>query len=169
MMNCDPTGILKRVLAICASLGLLCGAAFAKEDRVWTLSGLDKKKSEGVTLEYSVPESDYITIVFSCKTKSGVVDVFISETGPKLKPGRKATATLAAGDAKATFPGKLLVNEDAGVPSFEGSLPAKEPLFAALAGGSETLAITVGHSTDKETLKGAAEKFAKFNAACAKP
>ncbi|WP_363346509.1 hypothetical protein [Methylocystis echinoides] len=144
-------------------------AAKEKEERVWTLSGLDKKKSETVSLDYSVPESDYITIVFSCKPKSGAVDVFISETNKKLKPGRKATATLAAGEAKATFPGKLLVNEDAGVPSFEGSLPAKEPLFAALAGGAATLAITVGASTDTETLKGAAEKFAKFNAACAKP
>jgi hypothetical protein len=143
--------------------------AAAKEERVWTLSGLDKKKSEDVSLAYSVPESDYITIVFGCKPKSGAVDVFISETSQKLKPGRKATATLAAGSAKATFPGKLLVNEDAGVPSFEGSLPAKEPLFAAIAGGAASLTIAVGPSTDTETLKGAAEKFAKFNAACAKP
>jgi hypothetical protein len=144
-------------------------AAKEKEERVWTLSGLDKKKAEDVSLVYAVPESDYITITFGCKPKSGMVDVFISETGPKLKPGRKATATLAAGDAKATFPGKLLVNEDAGVPSFEGSLPAKEPLFAAVVGGAGTLAITVGPSTDTVTLKGAGEKFSKFNAACSKP
>lgn len=168
-MNRYPTGLLKRALAICVSLGLLCGAALAKEGRVWTLSGLDKKKSEDFSLDYSVPESDYITITFGCKAKSGAVDVFISETSPKLKPGRKAAATLAVGDAKATFPGKLLVNEDAGAPSFEGSVPAKEPLFAALAGGVGTLAITVGPSTDTVTLKGAGGKFAKFNAACAKP
>ncbi len=144
------------------------GGAAAKEERVWTLSGLDKKKSD-VSLQYGVPESDYVTIVFSCKPKSGVVDVFVSETSGKLKPGLKAAATLAAGDAKATFPGKLLVNEDAGVPSFEGSLPAKEALFAALAGGAGTLAVTVGPSKDTESLKGAGEKFAKFNAACARP
>jgi hypothetical protein len=158
------------LLIFALAAGLLApAAAKEKEERVWTLSGLDKKKSDGVSLEYSVPESDYITIVFSCKPKSGSVDVFISETGPKLKPGRKAEATLAAGDAKATFPGKLLANEDAGVPSFEGSVPAKEALFAALAGGSGTLAITVGPSKDSVTLKGAGEKFSKFNAACAKP
>jgi hypothetical protein len=167
-MSGNPIGMVKCALAICATLGGLCGAAQAKEDRVWTLDGLKEKKPESITLSYSVPESDYITVVFSCKPKSGAVDVFISETSAKLKPGKKATATLTVGETKATSAGKLIVNEDAGVPSFEGSLPASDPVFAAMAGG-ETLAMAVGPSKDTVTLKGAGEKPEKFAAACAKP
>lgn len=166
-MNRNQFGTVKRALAICATLGALCGAAQAKEERVWTLEGLQEKKPDSVTLAYSVPESDYITLVFSCKPKSGAVDVFISETSAKLKPGKKATATLAVGETKTTTAGKLLTNEDAGAPSFEGSLPASDPIFAAMAGGG-TLAMTVGPSKDTVTLKGAAEKAKKFSAACAK-
>jgi hypothetical protein len=167
-MNRNPIEMVKRALAICATLGVFSGAAGAKEERVWTLEGLKEKKPESITLAYSVPESDYITLVFSCKPKSGAVDVFISETSAKLKPGKKATATLAVGETKATSAGKLMVNEDAGVPSVEGSVPAGDPIFAAMAGGG-TLAMMVGPSKDTVTLKGAGEKPKKFAAACAKP
>lgn len=167
-MRHKPQRMVKRALAICASLATLCGATLAKEERVWTLSGLEEKKPDSIVLEYSVPQSDYITVVFSCKPKSGKVGVFISETSGKLKPGKKTTATLAAAGTKATAPGKLTPNEEAGIPSFDGSLPANDPIFAAMAGGG-ALAMTVGPSKDSVTLEGAAGKVKKFAAACARP
>lgn len=161
-----------QILTVCF-LGVVASVqpatlARAAEERVWTLSGFEEKKADSITLAYSVPESDYITVVFSCKPKSGSVGVFISETSTKLKAGKKATATLAVGETKATTAGKLLTNEEAGAPSFEGSLPASDPVFAAMAGG-KTLVMAVGPSKDSVTLKGAAEKAKKFSAACAKP
>jgi hypothetical protein len=160
---------LLRVGLAVVSLTAASAVALAKEERIWTLSGVPGKKGEDVSLQYGVPESDYVTIIFSCKPRSGVVVAFISATDVKLKPGRKATATLAVGAVKSAVPGKLLVNEEAGAPSFEGSLPATEAIFAALAGGAGTLAITVGPAKDTAPLDRASEKFAKFNAACAKP
>jgi hypothetical protein len=59
-------------------------------------------------------------------------------------------------------------NEDAGVPSFEGTLPAGDPIFAAMSAGG-TLAVAVGPARETAPLKGAADKFEKFAAACAKP
>jgi hypothetical protein len=158
---------LRDLLAFAVVAGL-SAAASAKEEQVWTLSGLKDKKADAVTLEYGMPETDWLTVIFSCKPGSGAVDVFVAETSVKLKPGRKATATLAAGSAKATFPGKLLVNEEAGAPSFRGLLPASDAIFPALAGGG-TLTITVGPAKSTAPLKDAAEKARKFTAACAKP
>ncbi len=164
----------KFIALICACLPLVAEALFsstparAAEERVWTLSGPGKKKTDPVSLEYGAPESDYVTVVFSCKPKGGEVGVFVSETSAKLKPGKRAAATLAVGEARATVPGRLTVNEEAGSPSFDGSLPANDPIFAAMAGGG-TLLMTVGPSKETAPLTGAAEKVKKFAQACAKP
>lgn len=59
-------------------------------------------------------------------------------------------------------------NEEAGVPSFQGRLPATDPIFDAMATG-ETLAAAVGPSKQTAPLKGVGEKMKKFVGACAKP
>ena len=53
------------------------------------------------------------------------------------------------------------------MPSFEGSLQAKEPIFAAMTNG-ETLNISIGGAQRTAPLADAADKFKKFAAACAK-
>lgn len=140
----------------------------AKDQRVWTLSGFEQRKPERISLFYEAPETDDIFGGFYCKPKSGVVTVFISETSGKLEPGKRTTGVLSVGGVTTKVAGKLLPNEEAGVPSFEGTLPASDPIFAALAGG-ETLTVTFGSAKDTAPLKGAAEKFRKLGAACAKP
>jgi hypothetical protein len=159
---------------VCGSFVALTGSAMghapanAKEERVWTLSGLEMKKPDSISLAYAAPESDYVTFVFSCKPQSGGVSLFVSETSAKLKPGKKATAEISVAATKARAEGKLMPNEDAGVPSFEGTLPAGDPIFAAMSAGG-TLAVAVGPARETAPLKGAADKFGKFAAACAKP
>lgn len=146
----------------------LFAPAWAKDARVWTLSGLEEKKPDLIYLNYGVPETDDSFGAFRCKPQSGVVMLFISETSEKLKPGKSATASLSVGEVQTKVAGKLMPNEEAGVPSFQGRLPATDPIFDAMATG-ETLAAAVGPSKQTAPLKGAAEKVEKFVAACAKP
>lgn len=153
-----------------SAVGLLLSPPLARaaDERVWTLSGVEGKKPDDIFLGYGVPESDDSFGGFSCKPGGGVVKLWIAETSPKLKPGKSASAVLSVGGASVKVSGKLTPNEEAGVPGFEGRLAAGDPIFAALAGG-ETLAVTVGPSKQTAPLKGAAEKFRKFAAACARP
>lgn len=59
-------------------------------------------------------------------------------------------------------------NEEAGVPSFEGRIDARHPLFKAFENG-KTLTVVVGLSKQSAPLAGQSEKFSKLAAACAKP
>ena len=156
---------MKRKLAFAGAL-ILATSQRPTDQRVWTLGGLEEKNADSIYLGYGVPETDDSLGSFTCKPGSGAVKIWIAETSDKLKAGGKATAILSVGETKAKVAGKLMPNEEAGVPSFEGSLPAKDPIFAAMAGG-ETLVIAVGPASDAP-LTGAADKFKKFAAACAK-
>ncbi len=71
-------------------------------------------------------------ISFSCKTGAAVVDVWINETSHGVKSGQSMTATLTAGSTTSKVRGKTMPNEEAGTPSFLGTQPASDPLFAAL-------------------------------------
>jgi hypothetical protein len=156
----------------CALAGVLClfalsGVSAQNDARVWTLGGLEEKDADSIYLGYGVPESDDSLGSFTCAPGSGVVKIWIAETSDKLKAGDKATAVLSVGQKTAKVAGKLVPNEEAGVPSFEGSLQAKEPIFAAMTNG-ETLNISIGGAQRTAPLADAADKFKKFAAACAK-
>ena len=150
-----------------AAFVALSGAGVAQE-RVWILGGLEDKNADSLYLGYGVPETDDSFGSFTCKPGSGEVKLWIAETSAKLKPGKSATAALSVGAAKAKVVGKLMPNEEAGVPSFEGTFSAAEPIFRAMASGA-TLEVAVGLSKQSAPLAGAADKFKKFAAACAKP
>jgi hypothetical protein len=160
---------VKRTFALAGVLSFLglSGLCAQTDQRVWTLGGLEEKNADSIYLGYGVPESDDSLGSFTCAPGSGSVKIWIAETSAKLKAGGKTTAILSVGDKMAKVAGKLLPNEEAGVPSFEGSLPAKDPIFAAMAGG-ETLDIAVGGIKRSAPLADATEKFKKFAAACAK-
>jgi hypothetical protein len=155
-------------LALLAALATVQLAQAAPPDEhIWMLNGLEEKKPTQISLSYGVPESDNTMSSFSCKAGSGDVEVWVLETSDKLKAGKKARAVFSVGETKSTVAGALMPNEDAGVPSFKGKMPAIDPLFAAMAQGKE-LVMTVGPSKQTAPLKGAAEKITKFIAACAK-
>jgi hypothetical protein len=160
---------VKRTLALTGVLSFLglSGLCAQTDQRVWTLGGLEEKNADSIYLGYGVPESDDSLGSFTCTPGGGVVKIWIAEISAKLKAGGKTTAILSVGEKAAKVAGKLVPNEEAGVPSFEGSLPAKDPIFAAMAGG-ETLDIAVGGTKRSAPLANAAEKFKKFAAACAK-
>lgn len=152
-------------LAFCALPLIAVRPAFG-ETRVWTLT--QEKAPPRVSLTYAVPETDDIFGDFRCAPGSGSVTFFLSTTSTRLKPGRRATATISADTTRASVQGKLLPNEEAGVPSFEGRIDARHPLLGALENG-KTLTVVVGPSKQSAPLAGQSEKFRKFAAACAKP
>ncbi len=160
---------MKSKLAVAGALILVMviRAGAQTDQRVWTLGGLEEKNADSIYLGYGVPESDDSLGSFTCTPGSGLVKIWIAETSAKLKAGGKTTAILSVGEKTAKVAGKLVPNEEAGVPSFEGSLPAKEPIFAAMTSG-ETLEIAVGGAKRTAPLANATEKFKKFAAACAK-
>ncbi|WP_210332716.1 hypothetical protein [Methylosinus sp. H3A] len=141
--------------------------AAAQQGRVWTFS-VDETKPGRAYLNYGLPESDDSFGGFHCERRSGFATLFIAETSERLKAGARVTALLAVGATQAKVAGKLLPNEEAGVPSFEGRLSVSDPIFEAMAAG-ETLVATIAPSKQSAPLTGAAEKLRKFITACAKP
>ena len=77
------------------------------------------------------------------------------------------SASLTSGTVTATLPGRTLTNEEAGTPSFQGSMAAGDPLFAALRQAKQ-LAMTVGPSRQQVPLKEIGDKADKFAKLCAK-
>jgi hypothetical protein len=139
-------------------------AAPQTSSRVWVAGGLKKGDP---SLSYSTPDSDDIGIVLSCKRGQGSVKIFISETSDKFKPNGTATGVLSVGSAKLSFSASFTPNEEAGIPSLEGSAPLKNELFSQLK-GSGKLQISIDEWSDSFPLKGIDEQAAKFIAACSK-
>jgi hypothetical protein len=160
---------VQRTCALAGVLSLiaLSDVSAQNDARVWTLGGLEEKDADSIYLGYGVPESDDSLGSFTCAPGSGIVKIWVAETSDKLKAGDKAAAILSVGQKTAKVAGKLVPNEEAGVPSFEASLQVKDPIFAAMTSG-ETLSISIGGAQRTAPLADAAEKFKKFTAACAK-
>jgi hypothetical protein len=156
------------IAALPAGLAATAPAARAAEERQWILGGVENKNADSVYLGYGIPETDDSFGSFTCKPASGEVKIWIAETSAKLKPGTPVTAVLSAGGAKTRVAGRLTPNEEAGVPSFEGTFKAADPIMKALAGAA-ALEVVVGPSKQSAPLAGAADKFTKFAAACARP
>ena len=144
---------------------LIDAAALAQpEEKItWRL----KTAGGSAVLAYGIDNAEGTPIVFNCRLGSGVVKVFISETSEALKPGQSATASLPAGRVTVRVPGRMMVNEEAGVPSFDGSLPASDPLFAALPTAA-TLAMAVSSWRLSVPLKELGNKASTFNGQCKK-
>jgi hypothetical protein len=106
-------------------------------------------------------------IVFSCKAARGVVDVYINETSAGVKSGRSMTASLTAGATTAKVRGKTSWNEEAGTPSFQGTQPADDPLFATLS-KERILVFVVGPSRQQVPLRGIGDKAERFSRLCQK-
>jgi hypothetical protein len=137
--------------------------AQAPDKRTWRLAD----EAGESRLAYGTDNAEDTPIAFSCKMGGGSVVVWINETGKGVKANRSMTASLIGGRTTAKVKGKTLPNEEAGTPSFQGEMPASDPLFAALA-KERTLAFVVGPSRDKVPLKEIGDKAERFSRACAK-
>jgi hypothetical protein len=133
-----------------------------------------EKRTWRLTVEADQPRLDYGTnnpedtpIAFLCKAGRGLVEVWISETSKGVKPGRSMIASLTAGRTISKVRGKTLTNEDAGTPSFHGTQPANDPLFATLS-KERSLVFVVGPSREQVPLRDIANKADRFSRLCQK-
>jgi hypothetical protein len=160
--------IAKLIFCLICGLLLVCtgrtAPARAQESaRTWRL-GQDEGK---VFLAYGSDSAEDTPIAFNCKAGSGAITVFVAETDAALKPMQKVTAIFAAGPIRSKVPGKTVPNEDAGVPSFEGTLAATDPLFAALS-NADDLSIDVGVAHQDVPLQLIGDKAVEFPGLCRK-
>ena len=143
------------------ALSIASSVAVAADDKPkWTMNSDSKQ----VALIYG-DGSEESDLVFSCKPHSNSVRIFVGETDASLKPNVQATASVTAGGATVAVRGKTVPNEQAGVPSFVGALPATDPLFDALTGAS-TIALKVAKTAKEIPLKTIGSKAAAFSKAC---
>jgi hypothetical protein len=133
------------------------------EKRTWRFT----VESNEPRLQYGTDNAEDISIAFSCKPARGRVEVFMAETSTGVKPRRAMTASLTAGSTTSKVRGKTLPNEEAGTPSFEGAMPANDPLFAALP-KERSLVIVVGPSRDQVPLRDIGDKADRFSRLCQK-
>ena len=133
------------------------------EERTWRLT----VEQNEPRLEYGTDNPEDTPIAFSCKARGGFVDVWINETGKGVKANRSMVAELTAGRTTSKVRGKTLTNEEAGSPSFQGALPAKDPLLAVLS-KERTLVLVVGPSRDQVPLQEIGDKADRFSRLCQK-
>ena len=118
-------------------------------------------------LTYGTDNAEDTPITFRCKPGQGVVKVFINETGAGVKPRQSMSASLTAGSVTAKLQGRTLTNEEAGSPSFDGSLASSDPLFPALR-QAKSLVMVVGPSRQQVPLRELGDKADKFEGLCRK-
>jgi hypothetical protein len=133
------------------------------EERTWRLT----VEANQPRLDYGTDNAEDTPIAFFCTTGRGRVEVMISETSRGVKPGRSMTASLTAGRTTSQVRGKTLPNEDAGTPSFQGTQPANDPLFAALS-KERLLVFVVGPSRQQVPLRDIGNKADRFSRLCQK-
>lgn len=157
-------------VSLLALLGLfvLAGAstlsrAEESEKRTWRLTD----EATQPRLDYGTDNVEDTPLAFNCEAGGGLVDVWINETSHGVKPGRSMTASLTAGRTMSKVRGKTLPNEEAGTPSFSGTLPANDPLFAALS-KERVLVFAVGPSRDQVPLREIGDKADRFSRLCRK-
>ena len=158
---------MKVLASACLGLFVLIEASAAQpaddEKRTWRL--LEEK--DGPTLEYGTDNVEDIPISFGCAPGNSRVTVWINETDHSVKANRSMTASLIAGSATAKVPGKTQPNEEAGTPSFSGTMKLSEPLLATL-GKEKSLVFVVGRSRDQVPLDDIGDKADRFLRLCQK-
>lgn len=162
-----PGLVAARILALLGLFVLADAAASLHaeqaEQRTWRLK-VDANQSY---LAYGTDNEEDTAIAFSCKPGRGLVEVFIGETSGALKPGQTVTASLTAGTTTSKVRGKTLPNEEAGVPSFRGTQPASDPLFAALS-KARAFVMAVGPWRQELPLQDMGDKADRLSGTCRK-
>jgi hypothetical protein len=151
-----------------ALFGALCwlqpsasARAEQSENRTWRL----QNETGRSVLAYGSDNAEDTPITFSCKIRSGRVRVFISETSQRLKPNRSITVTLTAGRVNSRVSGRTRPNEEAGIPSFEGTMSARDSLFTSLS-NAQSLSMVVARSRREVPLNSMGNKAKEFAKSC---
>lgn len=133
------------------------------EKRTWRLTD----EADQPRLDYGTNNPEDTPIAFNCEAGQGFVEVWINETSNGVKPGRSMIASLTVGRTISKVRGETLPNEEAGTPSFSGTLPANDPLFTTLS-KERILVFVVGPSRHQVPLRDIGNKADRFSRLCQK-
>lgn len=111
------------------------------QERQWSFDQTDKD----AYLVFGVPETDDVGLSFWCTQRSGWITLFLPESDPALKPGRKTKVNVYAGGRRFRFEGATTANQEAGNISIEVRLKPDDRLFASLA-EADRIRIVAGKS-----------------------
>jgi hypothetical protein len=152
---------MRVTLAASALILALAGPAQALNKESWDFY----KSADMAQLSYGVPESDVVTIIFRCFTKTNPIELVTSVLPDKPKKGAALKTALSNGKVTAHYDGKTGHHSEHGY-HFVAETPAAPKLVDVLKSGT-TLTISVpGGQPVRVPLKGVAKPLAQFEAAC---
>jgi hypothetical protein len=119
--------ILRKIMALALSLGLLAPSALAQE-REWSFD----TGEEDAYLVFGVPETDDVGVSFWCTIGMGEIRLFLPAAGETLTAGKTIEIEVDVAGGHFSFEGETAPNEEAATTSAEARLESSNPLFAAL-------------------------------------
>jgi hypothetical protein len=159
-----PVGLLAAIMIALSSTAAL--PAFAQEGNQPRWFG--RVHDNIVMLVYGVPDSDYVTLYFSCTISKPVMSVNVQDEESHAEDGALIHVRLSAGGEQIEFSEKAISNEDSGGKDVKGQLPLDDTLRRILTARG-TLEIVVDGHVQRYDMSGAAEPTAAMLAACDAP
>src|SRR5262245_50315881 len=114
---------------------------------------------------YGVPESDIVTVVYTCNTKTKRVDIVTTVLPAKKRRGQPLRTTLCNGNVIATYDRRIGYDASTKEYHFEVSAMAEPKVLDVLKSGASLTIGIPGHH-ERVPLRGAAKPLARFEAAC---
>jgi hypothetical protein len=162
------------LVGVAVSLAAIAGLAEASGNRAWhqetgTVAG-SAIKSRAV-LYYGVPQTDDITIAFSCDLKEKTLSVRSFIGTRQLSANQPGHIKLRAGNRQISFDGMSIANEESGAVDIRANEPAASALsklrtlFESPASAT-IIAITTPGADAQVPSYGASTAFKKFEKRC---
>jgi hypothetical protein len=123
------------------------------------------KSADEAQLSYGVPESDVVTIIFRCFTKTRPIELVTTILPAKPKKNAPLRTTLTNGKVTASYDGKIGHHSEHGY-NFVASTPAEPKLVEVLKSGTALTISVPGGKPHRVPLKGVTKPLAQFEAAC---
>jgi hypothetical protein len=151
---------MRVLLAATIALVALAAPAPGADRQIW-----DFIESGGeARLSYGVPESDSLTIVFSCDAARRSIEVVTTIVPRKPRKGQPLRTTLRNGGVTTTYDGKIGHSDTEGY-WFEVSAGFAPTVLDVVRSGT-TLTIGIPGKQERVPLRGIADPLAKFETAC---
>jgi hypothetical protein len=151
---------MRLTLAASALMLALAAPAAGADKESWDFV----KSGSEAQISFGVPESDIVTIIFRCDTKTKPIEIVTSVLPPRPKKGQTLKTTLTSGAVSANYDGRIGHHSEHGY-NFAASTPAEPKLVEVLKSGT-TLTISVPGKKVRVPLKGVAKPLAQFETAC---
>lgn len=126
---------MRTIIVFAAALGF---SAAAQAKPVWMLN-TGQDSDVNASLMFGEPDSpEEIDIIFACQGGGGV-EITLSRTSEKVKPGTDISFTMSIGKTRAQFYGAAVDNQLDGIPTAVAHAGVRNPVLQALTGKGDLL------------------------------